>query len=484
MTKTANYILSAYSFITTQTVDKLLDVGYESKGGNPIPSFDEKSLIKLCEDAEKLFQSEDNILRIEGDLTIVGDIHGSFHDLLRILNFIEENDSKVLFLGDFVDRGNFSIECVTILFALKIVRPDNFFLIRGNHEFDALCSQYGFKEEILNYHNPKKKKPTMQQKEKVNDNNILSFNFDTDDSSEKVQDDDNQNDGFFDHADMNCYKYTELLYEAFIKAFAFLPIGAIVNQTTFCIHGGLSPRLEKVSQLQYGVIRPVYNFEDNRILSDVLWSDPSSDFSSLFEDNPRGRGFLFSMNVVYNFLSSNSLKRIIRAHQCVRHGTHTQFNEKFITVFSASSYDKDMHNSSGILKIFQKDDIVHSISFPPITRLDKSDAAYYKVQAFNNAKDCKSHICFSFKHPNLNSNYTVRMVTNTANKGIKHHQSLQKPFGIHRTQSRAANPFIHKPVILHSVSMNYFNPKDDMNNEAAKGMTRSIYSFDDISKFE
>ena len=58
---------------------------------------------------------------------------------------------KVLFLGDYIDRGQFSLECITLLLALKVMHPNSvFFLIRGNHDFDSFYSKYGFKYEILN----------------------------------------------------------------------------------------------------------------------------------------------------------------------------------------------------------------------------------------------------------------------------------------------------------------------------------------------
>lgn len=135
MESISSYILSAYSFISSNTDDMLLDAGNRSKNGNPIPSFDENLLIDLCSEATQIFANEKNILEIEGDIIIVGDIHGSLHDLLRILKFIKKKNSKILFLGDYVDRGNFSLECITILFALKVSYPDDFFLI----ELKIIC---------------------------------------------------------------------------------------------------------------------------------------------------------------------------------------------------------------------------------------------------------------------------------------------------------------------------------------------------------
>ena len=93
MKKAAQYILSAYSFLFTQPLDKILNIGYLSLNGNPIPSFDENLLLELCTEAKEVLEKEKNILKLQGDFIIVGDIHGSLHDLLRILKFIHENQS-------------------------------------------------------------------------------------------------------------------------------------------------------------------------------------------------------------------------------------------------------------------------------------------------------------------------------------------------------------------------------------------------------
>ena len=107
MTTAAAYILKAYSSILSNQYCKIHEVGYQCKEGSPIPSFDEDLLIELCSNVQLIFEKEDNVLVIKGDLIIVGDIHGSFHDLLRILKYTHEKDSKVLFLGEYVDSGNF-----------------------------------------------------------------------------------------------------------------------------------------------------------------------------------------------------------------------------------------------------------------------------------------------------------------------------------------------------------------------------------------
>lgn len=394
MTQTASYILSTYNFIYTYSQDKLLDVGYQFKDGNPIPSFDESLLIDLCSEAQKIFANENNILEIEGDLFIVGDIHGSLHDLLRILNITVNNDQKVLFLGDYVDRGNFSLECITILFALKVQNPDKYFLIRGNHEFDSICSQYGFKDEILNYHNPNITKSKLSRE---NSNRSVC------DLNESTETQEISNEYMNKYNDIGCYKYSEKLYNSFISAFSYLPICAMVNKTTFCIHGGLSPKLDKISCIEKLITRPIDRFEENQLLCDVVWSDPSSNSKSSFEENPRGCGYLFNANSIMFFLFKNSIKRIIRGHECVKKGSSSSFNGKCITVFSASSYDKNMNNCSSILKLSQQNDDVNFITFRPIDRLQKSDAIYYKVQKLNKT-DGKIPTCFSLRSKNLDPN--------------------------------------------------------------------------------
>ncbi|KAK8876473.1 hypothetical protein M9Y10_006686 [Tritrichomonas musculus] len=400
MTKTAPYILAAYSLISSDSLQHNLSVGYILEDGNPIPSFDEKSLIDLCSEAQRILAKERNVLTIEGDLIVVGDIHGSFHDLLRILNFVEKNNSKVLFLGDFVDRGDFSLECITILLALKVVHPDRYFLIRGNHEFDSLCSKYGFKSEIITL---KKSKPLVLEE----DQNTCKYQFEHPNTA-------------------NCYKYSQTLYDAFIRVFSYLPIAAVINKTTFCIHGGLSPKLDLIDDIEELIKRPINDFKNNALFSDLIWSDPSYGSSVLFNESPRGKGYLYNNESVSNFLKRNSLNRMIRAHQCVVSGSATNKGDKCITVFSASSYDNLLNNSSAVLQLFQKEDTFKITTFPPLRRLQKIDAFYYKVQSLN-LNNSDAHSCFSLLHPKLYSSGSVRIFTNLGTS-IKSEKEPAKKF--------------------------------------------------------
>ena len=431
----ASYVLFAYSSFKFLSLEQLLKIGMnQNEDPNPIPSFDENLLINLCKDATEIFSNENTVLEIDGDTIIVGDIHGSFHDLLRILHYHHSSDAKIVFLGDYVDRGSFSLECITLLLALKITYPDKFYLLRGNHEFDAISSSYGFKREILNFHNPvKMDKNTNAQKKIISEKNI--FNFEEEEEEETASHEELCDKFFENHISLNCYKYTEELYNAFMKTFSYLPIAAIVNKTTFCIHGGLSPLLTKIERITKEIQRPIYNVDDSLLLTDLLWGDPSPTNPNFFSENPRGRGKLFNGISVFKFLKNNNMTRMIRAHECVNQGIREDFNGKCITVFSASSYNKNMGNLSGILKLSLNNDEVESIFFEPIHRIKKYDAVYFKVSQYNETKPSKS---IFFSHYNLktipssgclpdhSSNDTMRIdLKLTASHGIPNTKSIR-----------------------------------------------------------
>lgn len=211
------------------------------------------------------------------------------------------------------------------------------------------------------------------------------------------------------------------------------PIAAILNTATFCIHGGLTPRLDNINDINVSIKRPIHDFEHNLLLADIIWSDPDRSIHNLFIENPRERGFLFNHDAVAQFLFRNSVKKIIRAHQCVKKGTHTQFDEMCVTVFSASSYEKYMSNCSGIkIKI---------VTFPPLHRIEKKNVVYYKVQALCQSDD-KVHHCFSFLHPKLYSNAASRMVMKQSRK----------------LKSLRSENYIHRPVV-NSILPSHLRPK-------------------------
>ncbi len=230
-------------------------------------------------------------------MNICGDIHGQFYDLLQLFELGGYPPEKnYLFLGDYVDRGKQSIETICLLFAYKIKYPENFFLLRGNHECSSVNRIYGFFDECKRRYNIK-------------------------------------------------------LWKNFIDCFNCLPIAAVIDDTIFCCHGGLSPELIFVNQIK-NIIRPT-DVPEYGMLCDILWSDPNDNenMNEFFGFNERGISVTFSKKSLQNFLSDNNLELLCRAHQVVEEGYEFFGNKKCVTVFSAPNYCGMFDNSGAMMVV-------------------------------------------------------------------------------------------------------------------------------------
>ena len=309
-----------------------------------IPRFPKKIISDLLKTALYLFINEDTILDIKGDFTLVGDLHGNIRDLMRILSqsgnpFL----CPYLFLGDYVDRGDFSIEVITLLLAFKIAYPENVFLIRGNHEFAEVNKNYGFYEQCIRL-------------------------------------------------------YDEEIYNKFNEVFNYLPLGAIVNENSFVVHGGIGPSFKGVSELKH-IMRPIVNFRNCHlapIIQDLMWSDPQENIDG-FCKSTRGFGQIFGIDALKSFLISSKLKHLIRAHQCVYNGVEKLFHGKIYTVFSSSSYSS-IANKAGILKF--NNGIINPYNFVPIPQLKTAEVNYKDFATLNEKPYCtRTRIYSSARKP-------------------------------------------------------------------------------------
>jgi len=248
----------------------------------------------LCLQSKEIFMSQPMLLELQAPIKIVGDVHGQYNDLLRLFEYGGyPPDANYLFLGDYVDRGRFSLETISLLLAYKIKYPENFFLLRGNHEAASINRLYGFYDECKR-------------------------------------------------------RYSIKLWKIFTDCFNCLPIAAIIDEKIFCVHGGLSPEHHSMEQLKT-VKRPT-DVADTGIVCDLLWSDPLRNQTG-WGENDRGVSFTFGEDVVTRFLEKHSLDLICRAHQVVEDGYEFFANRRLVTVFSAPNYCGEFDNAGAMLTV-------------------------------------------------------------------------------------------------------------------------------------
>lgn len=266
----------------------------------------EEHCLYIIEKGTEILRREGNLLEVDAPITVCGDIHGQYFDLMKLFE-VGGNpaDTRYLFLGDYVDRGYFSIEVVLYLWSLKMWYPDTLFLLRGNHECRHLTDYFTFKLECK-------------------------------------------------------HKYSDRVYDAVMDSFCTLPLAAIMNKQFLCIHGGLSPELQTLDDL-----RTIDRFREpptSGIMCDILWSDPIEDFGaektqdSFVHNHVRGCSYFFTYQAACQFLERNGLLSIIRAHEAQDSGyrmyrkTRTTGFPSVMTIFSAPNYLDVYNNKAAVLK--------------------------------------------------------------------------------------------------------------------------------------
>jgi serine/threonine-protein phosphatase PP1 catalytic subunit len=273
-------------------LEKLLDVR-GSKPGKQV-NLSENEIKGLIAKSRDIFINQPMLLELEAPIKVCGDIHGQYYDLLRLFEYGGfPPESNYLFLGDYVDRGKQSLETICLLLAYKIKYPENFFLLRGNHECSSINRIYGFYDECKRRYNIK-------------------------------------------------------LWKAFTDAFNCLPVLALIDEKIICMHGGLSPELTNLDQI-HRIMRPI-EVPDTGILCDLLWSDPEPEVQG-WVDNERGVSYVFGPDVCASFLKKQDMDLICRAHQVVEDGYEFFAKRQLVTVFSAPNYCGEFDNAGAMMSV-------------------------------------------------------------------------------------------------------------------------------------
>lgn len=242
----------------------------------------EDEVLSLCSKARDLLIRDGNVLHLASPITLCGDIHGQFHDLLQLFEVGGwPPATQYLFMGDFVDRGYNSVETFLLLLALKVRFPDRVHLIRGNHESRQITQIYGFYDECLRK---------------------------------------------YDSA--NVWRYC-------CDVFDYLSLAAVVDGETLCVHGGLSPSISTLDQLR--LLDRKREVPHEGAMCDLLWSDPEDGLRG-WGISPRGAGYLFGRDICDTFRDVNQLSMICRAHQLVMEGYKQMWDQTLTTVWSAPNY--------------------------------------------------------------------------------------------------------------------------------------------------
>ena len=258
-------------------ITRLLDAGYSTKITKAV-CLKNAEINAICSAVREILLSQPALLELSAPVKIVGDVHGQYTDLIRMFEMCGfPPNANFLFLGDYVDRGKQSLETILLLFCYKLKFPENFFLLRGNHECANVTRVYGFYDECKRRCNIK-------------------------------------------------------IWKTFVDTFNCLPIASIVAGKIFCVHGGLSPSLKHMDDIRQ-IARPT-DVPDYGLLNDLLWSDPA-DMETDWEANERGVSYCFGKKVIMEFLQRHDFDLVCRAHMVVEDG-YEFFNDRvLVTVFSA-----------------------------------------------------------------------------------------------------------------------------------------------------
>ncbi|PAA69861.1 hypothetical protein BOX15_Mlig015950g1 [Macrostomum lignano] len=291
------------------------------------PELTAQDCLIVCHMAIKYLSSSTSVcVQTDSPINIVGDLHGQFHDLLRFFDQLgQPPQAKFLFLGDYVNKGKFSLEVIVLLLSLMLMYPDSVVLLRGSSECASKCSHYGFKDELIG---------------RFGANSGTS------------------------------------VFVGFLRCFQWLPLAAIVGGKLLCCHGGVSPSFElepfasgqpetNADLLNNKIERP-FELQQFGLACDLLCSDPmKSPARDNFEVSvpegerlklnwvTRGRScsYHFSKEALSEVLRILNLSLLIRGKCHGPDGFNVLLDRRCVALISSTDYLGQKKNNASVLQI-------------------------------------------------------------------------------------------------------------------------------------
>ena len=352
-----NSLITKKNIYNIILIDKFIDVLLR-----PMDWFDEKKMAEihnifpftnneiqsLIEEVIPIISKEDSLIKIRSPCKIFGNIYGVYNDLMRYFesygnpsDSIQNGDINVMqyiFLGDFCDRGLYSLEVVLLLFALKVKYPNFIYLVRGHHEDRNINEFYGLGEEC---------------KERLNDE------IDKKNS----------------------------IFNLINNVFDYLPFGILIDGATLLVHGGIGSSINKLEDIN-NISRPVSIVQEvNNIVQlniiDLLYSeyDESENYYSINNERDKTKkGFIikYGKKRLDQFFNNNNINLLITSHQFVKEGFCTFNNDKLLVLFSATNYMDKYNNNGAMITIAKKTNNKRLNIIPKLINLNNDKKELYR----------------------------------------------------------------------------------------------------------
>ncbi|MBS3781461.1 MAG: metallophosphoesterase [Candidatus Thermoplasmatota archaeon] len=244
-----------------------------SKG---IRSVSEAEYLDFIYDSKEYLEGDNLIEKGWDEFLIVGDTHGHLNAAKKPAEEAIKKDLPIVYLGDYIDRGDEQLENLAYLISLKMEKPGQVILLRGNHETERMNRGYGF-QSVVNR------------------------------------------------------RFSKKLFREIVSLYDRFPVAMVIGNEYFAVHGGIPEGITSYFEIMD------LNHGDERY-KEIFWNDPTEEIDTFQPNFQRGGYKRYGEKAVESFLKVNDLSMIIRAHQVQKNGYKYYFDKKLLSIFSVSNY--------------------------------------------------------------------------------------------------------------------------------------------------